>query len=111
MNVTDVMLNVISLFDKEDKVNSDYYHNGSETGPILEYDVSYDNVIEAKYGWNDYEEGEITQIKICFTTDDIKVEKNISGSSVMCDEPYDEDSNFVFSNEIDFITWLKEEIE
>jgi len=110
MNVTDVMLNSIALFDKEEKVNSEYYHNGSETGPILEYDVIYDNIIEATYGWNDYEEGETTQIKIIFTSDDIKIEKNISGSSVMCDFPYDENSILVFLTELDFMNWLISEI-
>jgi len=111
MNVTDVMLNAIALFDKEEKINSEHYSNGSETGPILDYDVTFDNIIEATYGWTDYEEGETTQVKIIFTSDNIKIEKNTSGSSVMCEFPYDEDSILSFSNEEDFLNWLKDEIQ
>jgi len=111
MNVTEVVLNAMSLFEKSEKENSDYYRNtGSEVGPMLEYDIIYDNIIEATYGWNDYEEGESNQIKIVFTSDDIKVEKNVSVSSVMCEFPYDDDSTLIFSNELDFINWLKEEL-
>ena len=111
MNVKDIILNAKELFENAQKEINEYYKKtGSEVGPILDYTIIDDSIIELNYGWCDYEEGENSQVKINFTTDDIKIEKNTSGSCVMCDNPYSEDSSFVFFNEDDFFNWLIDDI-
>lgn len=111
MNVTDVILNSTAIFDNAQKEITEYYRKtGSEVGPTLDYAIVDDNTIDANYGYWDYEEGEDIQVKIHVTSDEIKVERNNSGSSVMCEFPFNDDSTLIFSNETDFLTWLKEDI-
>lgn len=79
-----------------------------ECGLYINYDIMDDDSIVINYGYSGYEEGDDNNIIITFNEDNIKVDKNSGGHSVMGGD-FEDIEILYFQSDTQLIDWLNNE--
>ena len=98
------------LDDLVNKNNIQQLNNTDECGGFeISYQILSEYEIDVEFGWSSYEEHEDNNVKIIFSSENIKIKHKYNGHSCFGGD-FNHEVEYTFNDENELILWFKSEI-